>query len=1272
MTSNVFVIKRHLLPFILSAFCLRFGILPAAAINFNLEGTTNYVDSTIQDTRLKVGVDEPHNVLYVTNGGIVTVMEVYVGETSTATNNLLSIMDGGRVIVGNVDTNNMTSGGISVGDADGEGSLIINNASTVDTDYAYLGLGTNETGYIKVSGDGHLNVGEQLVVGSTVNSNNVLDIENGGAAYVDDVSSIVISNISGATNDFNEVNVKSSGQLLIGGDVDATTVIATENLNFDSGAVLGVGGELTIADSAIEDGLNIRLDSALSTNTAYWNSTEIYVGDKTSNNSLTLTNGSLATASDIIYVGNTADSSGNSLNVVGINSVLTALDKLLVGAGGDTNSVHIGDGGSVDIGMDLKLGISDGAELNSVLVDTGGSLNIAQQLIIGAFGSRNTMTVEDGGEVDVQGVLILGENSDNNTLNIYSNNTLFAVHSNVVVGANGDKNSINIQNAPVTFDTNLVIGQIGDSNNVKISGTNAVLTAADLLVGNNGASNYLSIQNGGTVNISDSVVVGQQDDNNYITMNNSNSTFSVANDLMVGQTGDSNKLIVNGGVATIGNNLYLGSETNNAYNTITVSGDSAILAVSNLLYVGSATSSNNTVTVKSGGTLFASGQTNIVMGTATNNLLSVADGGTLKTMGWDFATMTNTTTNIVFQSGSSLHLLGELSGTNKIAGGLGFVLDSTNALWNTGTNNLYVGESDNNNSLTITNGAMAATSNDLYIGSESSHNTVIVGGMDSWLDVGNDLFIGTTEIASTYNTMEVLDGAHVDVGKNAFLYRGANLKIDSTSRMSVAGDYEQDRYSTLEVGISTNQTQPNVTVAGTANLASGGTISIFNDGLGKNDTNVVQTIVVAGKLTIDDQNATTGLLLDRINVETNLLLGFDVTVSNSTAIVLDNFIVRSLGDAADLSGQLLAVSDEINALSAAGNTNAQTMLDILDGLDKTAAKKAMDNFYGEEMSSSPAHNAIKIGMQSVAEQLTMRADTTRLRTGMASTSGDMIGPGGAEGPHTEDQELQGWFAGYGTWFDKKAADGFDAYDGNINGILIGADLSLAEGILVGIAGGSGRSTLDKDNGASIDTKTYYGSIYASAGTKDWFADASIIYGMSKVDSTLGTTFDTKAEYDAQNFALYMGGGKEIDGDYLVYTPQASLLGSYYKQDSYKEKSSNAIGREVDSFDTFYLQSAIGGSIGVYTTMGDLTFKPQVHAFWLHEFNAKEEDISYNLIGSAGHHTMTLQAPEADTIKLGAGVSTKLGEYLELRADLDTRWGSDYSDYTLLGSLRYQF
>ena len=37
-------------------------------------------------------------------------------------------------------------------------------------------------------------------------------------------------------------------------------------------------------------------------------------------------------------------------------------------------------------------------------------------------------------------------------------------------------------------------------------------------------------------------------------------------------------------------------------------------------------------------------------------------------------------------------------------------------------------------------------------------------------------------------------------------------------------------------------------------------------------------------------------------------------------------------------------------------------------------------------------------------------------------------------------------------------------------------------------------SIDKENNANTDTKTTYAAVYASAGTKNWFGDASVIYG----------------------------------------------------------------------------------------------------------------------------------------------------------------------------------
>ena len=302
----------------------------------------------------------------------------------------------------------------------------------------------------------------------------------------------------------------------------------------------------------------------------------------------------------------------------------------------------------------------------------------------------------------------------------------------------------------------------------------------------------------------------------------------------------------------------------------------------------------------------------------------------------------------------------------------------------------------------------------------------------------------------------------------------------------------------------------------------------------------------------------------------------------------------------------------------------------------------------------------------------MRADNTRARMGSASAQIDWNKPSGIAGPHQADQELQAWATAYGSRGTKDATDGFKGYDTSLNGFMIGADLSVAEGILVGVAGGSGSATADIGNGAQTDTKTVYGALYSSFGTKAWFGDASLIYAGSSIDSIYGNTFDTRGEYDANNIAINIGGGKEIAGRYLIWTPQLYLLGNYYNQDGYQEKSSNAVGRDIEGFNTLYLTSTLGTSMGMYMGMGNVTLKPEIRAFWQHEWNAREEELTYRLIGGSNNYTLFTHAPEQDLLKLGLGSSAKIGEYLELRADLDMRLGSDYRDYTLLGSLRYQF
>ena len=1431
-------------------------------------------------TTVNVGHVEPsgNNTLLVTGSNTLLQATKTLSAGAGGTGNALTAQNGAWVVVGQQNLGvqtNVAAGGIIVGNSDGSALLSLKNGSVGTAENLYAGIGASDGGKIELAGTdtrldiannfylgyagssntltlssgATLSVSNLLQVGSLAGKQNIMNINNGGKA-------IVIGTLDIIAPGTNSINIANGGHLAVSQDFNLDTA-KDDGFNFKTGATLETGGILTAGP--LDSGLKVILNGSLGTNTASWNTggDEMYVGQATANNTITIQDGASATAGGTTaHIGEGTSSSGNSVTVTGSNSTFTVAGKIFVGEAGDNNKLIVKDGASATIATSLTVGQTSAARDNQLTITgTNALLTTGGNVTIGKLGSSNDLFVQDEASLVVGGSLILGDDAvaSANTMTISGSNTTVSVANDLVLGSASINNRYTQTGGTNTVAGAFVIGKTEDAtgktgfvdnNRVETTGNLAIVGDAstlnigqDLTVGQEGGGSILTIRDGGTVNVAGDTIIGEAVGDNYIYLQRDADTrFNVTGDLIVGKEGGDNRFAAYGGTANIDGNLYLGSTTNqhveknfihiettnavlnvanaihigasNSVNTldlaagatvnaqdlfvgayagvsnnvVTVTGSKSLLSISNSLTLGSNTGSNNAINVNNGGTLFVGG--NIDIGAAAtndlNNRLNINSGGTLQTLDWDFATISS---NLLLHSGSTLEVGGSLTGTNQVENGIEIAINSgiatNNAVWDSGTNSLYVGRdtanntlsvfgggsvvsgSDlvigfgsnshdnavfvygsnstlsalndiivglnghdnaltitnggnvtaiggdlvigsgtnshnntvgvygsnstlnvgnnlivgsfgNNNLLSITNGATVNIASNAWLGLASSGNTIEINGTNASLVVGNDLFIGSTNQSFSGNTLGVYDTASLFVGGGLTLANG-NLEIEYNAQVNVAGNYAQDEFSALTVRISTNSVSTNLVVGGSASFAKDSTIAVYSDGTipalveGETTNKIGRTIVAAGSLEIDGQDATTALLDSDINFQLNALLEFNYSVTNNS-IYLDNFIKRSWAEAGNLDGMVEAVANEIelNMLVASNELALAMDATFQDGMTGQEIGKAMNDYYGEKESASPTHNLINQGIIGCANQLTVRGDSTRAR--MEATAA----PAGAAGPYSAGQELQGWVSGFGTRFDKSAADGFGAYDGSTRGFLIGADLSVAENILVGIAGGSGNSNVDKDNGASSDAKTTYGAIYASVGTQDWFADASVIYGGSSIDSTLGTVFDTTANYDAQNMAIYFGGGKEIIGDYLIITPQASLLANYYKQDAYEEKSTTAVTRSVDSFDALYLQSSIGCNLGIYMGLGETTLKPELRAHWLHEFNASEETINYGLIGGTGNYSMLLQAPEEDILKLGVGLSAKMSEYLELRADLDTRQGSDYSDYTVLGSIRYQF
>ena len=171
---------------------------------------------------------------------------------------------------------------------------------------------------------------------------------------------------------------------------------------------------------------------------------------------------------------------------------------------------------------------------------------------------------------------------------------------------------------------------------------------------------------------------------------------------------------------------------------------------------------------------------------------------------------------------------------------------------------------------------------------------------------------------------------------------------------------------------------------------------------------------------------------------------------------------------------------------------------------------------------------------------------------------------------------------------------------------------------------------------------------------------------------------TSADFDANQLAFYLGGGKELFfGNGTVFlTPSAGMLGGLYAQDGYTEKASNAVARQVDDYDRFSFLSELGMKAGFEKELKQKVLMPEAHVNWLHEFNSDADQVGFSLVDGTGKYNFGMQAPVADLIELGVQLSlwtdSKSGAAYEWVLGFDGRFGDGYSASALNARLVVEY
>ncbi len=282
----------------------------------------------------------------------------------------------------------------------------------------------------------------------------------------------------------------------------------------------------------------------------------------------------------------------------------------------------------------------------------------------------------------------------------------------------------------------------------------------------------------------------------------------------------------------------------------------------------------------------------------------------------------------------------------------------------------------------------------------------------------------------------------------------------------------------------------------------------------------------------------------------------------------------------------------------------------------------------------------------------------------------------------EDVELppmwQVWGRGYGSNVKQDSRNGFAGYDADIGGGILGIDKRI-NNVLLGVGGGYAHTELAgyEYNDALIDTG--HAIVYLSMHGDHLFFDLNLDGAISSVETKM-QPLGYKASFDALSAGLYAGGGVAMPlTDYLVLTPEASLLMTYYSHDSYNETSSLALPtKQHDSYDQVTPVSTLGATLALVRKIDfsryEVAVQPEIRGHWLHDFNAEMDDESYTLVGGVNSISTPLMATEEDLYKIGAGVrfAQWASDSTEVGVDFDYTYGDDYEAYVVSGKVIHRF
>jgi uncharacterized protein with beta-barrel porin domain len=274
-----------------------------------------------------------------------------------------------------------------------------------------------------------------------------------------------------------------------------------------------------------------------------------------------------------------------------------------------------------------------------------------------------------------------------------------------------------------------------------------------------------------------------------------------------------------------------------------------------------------------------------------------------------------------------------------------------------------------------------------------------------------------------------------------------------------------------------------------------------------------------------------------------------------------------------------------------------------------------------------------------------------------------------------------WCDGFYYFGHQKNQQFFNGYNVNTWGTMLAAEAPLGCDLRAGLGFGYAYGKIDeKKFGNRNSIHNYQGSAYLSYQPNEWFLDGGVSFGWNRYDGDRHIDYRTihrtaRSGYNGEILSGFLVAGSRYYCKDWEISPIGSFIYSYLHLNKYKERGADSLNLYVRNQDYQFMESALGLKVTrtLETCYG--SFFPEIHTFWLHDFNTCTLDASASFLGlgaAGGTFNNRGYRYDQNTWNIGASVTVFATSAISLLGVYDFDLSNHYYSHQALLELAWSF